>query len=81
MGAKRPFSLGGAYWRGTAVCLVLAVLYLVVLKTTRSIPVRMSAVVILGVPIVFIGIRTFRAFLRDAFRVAEEERKRNPKLR
>lgn len=57
---------------------VALVLYFVVLKATTSIPVRMSAVVILGAPIVFLGIRTFRAF-RAALRAGEEASRRDPK--
>ena len=71
--AKRSFRLG---W--TAASWVAFVLYLVVLKTTASIPLRMIALVVLGVPIVFVAIRTFRGF-RTALRAGEEASKRDPK--
>jgi hypothetical protein len=53
-------------------------LYFVVLKATTSIPVRMSALVLLGVPIVFVAIRNFRGF-RAALRDNEEAVKRAAK--
>ena len=62
----------------TAVSWVAFLLYFVVLKATTSIPVRMSALIFLGVPIVFVAIRTFRAF-RTASRAGEEASKRDPK--
>jgi hypothetical protein len=69
----RSFRLG---W--TAVSWVAFLLYFVVLKATTSIPVRMSAIVILGVPIVFVAIRNVRGF-RAALRDNEEAVKRAPK--
>lgn len=77
-GTDRPSSVRSFHLGWTAVSWVAFLLYLVVLKTTTSIPVRMSALVFLGVPIVFVAIRTFRGF-RAALRDNEEAVKRAPK--
>ena len=77
-GTDRPSSVGSFHGGWTAVSWVAFLLYVVVLKATTSIPVRMIALVILGVPIVFVAIRTFRSF-RTALRDNEEAVKRAPK--
>jgi hypothetical protein len=77
-GANRPSSVRSFHLGWTAVSWVAFVLYLLVLKATTSMPVRMIALVILGVPIVFVAIRTFRGF-RAALRAGEEASKQDPK--
>jgi hypothetical protein len=77
-GTDRPSSVRSFHLGWTAVSWVALVLYFVVLKATTSIPVRMSAVVILGAPIIFTAIRTFRAF-RAALRAGEEASRRDPR--
>jgi hypothetical protein len=77
-GTKRPSSVRSFHLGWTAASWAAFVLYLVVLKATTSIPVRITALVILGVPIVFVAVRTLRGF-RAALRTGEEASKRDPK--
>jgi hypothetical protein len=77
-GANRPSSVRSFHLGWTAIFWMASVLYLVVLKTTRSIPVQMIALVIVCVPTVFVAIKTFRGF-RTALRESEEAVKRAPK--
>jgi hypothetical protein len=79
-GTNRPSSVRSFHLGWTAASWVALVLYLVVLKATTSIPVRMIALVILGVPIVFVAARTLRGF-RVALRTGEEASKRDLKPR
>jgi hypothetical protein len=81
VGAKRRLSARSTRWIGTTVSWAAFALYFVVLKVTTFTPVRIVAVVILGFPIVFVNVGRVRALFRTGTSAAEEERKRNPKLR
>jgi hypothetical protein len=77
-GTNRPSSVRSYHLGWTAASWVAFILYFVVLKATTSVPVRIIAAVVLGVPIVFVAMRTFHGF-RSALRAGEEASKRDPK--
>jgi len=77
-GTDRPSSVRSFHVGWTAILWMTLVPYLVVVKTTRSIPVQIIALVIVSVPAVFVAIKTFRGF-RTALQENEKAVKRDPK--
>jgi hypothetical protein len=77
-GTDRPSSVRSFHLGWTAILWVTFVFYLVVLKATTSMPVRMIALVIVCVSTIFVALKTFRGF-RASLRDNEEAVKRAPK--
>jgi hypothetical protein len=78
-GTSRPSSVRSFHLGWTAILWIVFIPYLVVSKKTHSIPVQIIALIIVGVPTVFVAIKTLRGF-RTALKENEEAVKRAPKL-